>query len=358
MKMSTMSRMTGRRLALRTLLATAVVAVAMPTFNSANAADAALVAAAEKEGQLVIYGDGFLVPLLVKGFSAKYPNVKVTSATGDAWMIYNRYVSEQTANRPVMDVFYQAEDTIITASEAGYLAPLNVAATADLQPMAVPKSGYYALGNGTLCLFAWNPEALGKKPSPKDWTDYANPPADWNGLVATTNPGSSSATFAVIAGLYQAYGPAKGGDILKGLKKVNGELAASMGVMGTKLQTGERPILFFTNTTSIARLKEKSVPVQFVVPATGAVAQFNAIAISKAAPHPNAGRLFADWVLTDGQTVLVEVDAHALKKGMAAPKGFPSLTEAKLLPLDLPKALKERDAILNWWAASTGFNYK
>jgi hypothetical protein len=34
------------------------------------------------------------------------------------------------------------------------------------------------------------------------------------------------------------------------------------------------------------------------------------------------------------------------------------LADVKLLDLDLEKALKDRDTILNWWAASTGFSYR
>jgi hypothetical protein len=68
----------------------------MPALNSAYAADAALVAAAEKEGQLVIYGDGFLG---VAGQGLFGQVTRTSSHFGDRrpWMIYNRNVSEQTA---------------------------------------------------------------------------------------------------------------------------------------------------------------------------------------------------------------------------------------------------------------------
>jgi ABC-type Fe3+ transport system substrate-binding protein len=138
-----------------------------------------------------------------------------------------------------MDVFYQAEDTIITASEAGYLAPLNVAAMADLQRWRFRRAAFTRRQRDAWSL-RLNPEALGKKPAPKDWTDYAESARRLDGLVATTNPGSSSATFAVIAALVPGVWAGKGGDILKGLQQSERRIVASMGVMGTKLQTGER----------------------------------------------------------------------------------------------------------------------
>lgn len=340
-------------------LAATALALAGGASSAVAAADPALVAAAEKEGQLVIYGDLFTVQIMVKGFNAVYPKIKVTTATGDAWQILNRFIAENQAGRPVMDVFWQAEDTIITADEGGSLAPIDFSEKASLLPSAVPAKGNYFRGNGQLCLFAWHRDQLGKSPAPKDWTDYIDPPAAWKGLVATTNPASSSATFASIAGIYQHFGPEKGGDILKGLRKIETELVASMGVMTTKLQTGERPIDFFTNSNATSGLIRQGVPIEVKIPDSGAVPQFNAVAISKVAPHPNAAKLFVEYALgKQAQTELLNVSAYPVRKDLASPAGLPSLEEVKQLKLDLAQALKDRDAILKWWSASTGFNIR
>ncbi|QRM33182.1 ABC transporter substrate-binding protein [Microvirga sp. VF16] len=341
------------------IISTMALWAACPTIQPAIAADAALVAAAEKEGQVVLYGDPFTVPLLVKAFSAKYPKIKVTSATGDGWQIYNRFVAENTAGRPIMDIMYQAEDTVITAKTSGYLADFTSSEAGNLTKLGQVPGGGYARGNGNLILFAYNHEAMANKPTPKDWTDYVNPPKEWEGLGAMSNPGSSSATFATVAALYQNYGADKGGAILKGFRSAKGELNPSMGVMATKLQTGERPLDFFNITNAVSGIINKGAPVTMTVPASGGVAQFNAIGISKNAPHPNAARLLADFALSaDMQTIFSEAGVYPVRTGIASPKGLPVLTEVKLMELDLEKALKDRETILNWWSSSTGFNYR
>jgi iron(III) transport system substrate-binding protein len=348
-----------RRQFVRTVAMSGVLLTLGSTCSAHAAPDAALIAAAEKEGQLVVYGDLFTVQLLVKSFNAKYPNIKVTTATGDAWQIYNRFISENQAGRPVMDVFWQAEDTLITASAAGSLAPIKFSEQDALLPMALSQTGTYFRGNGQLCLHAWNASAFGKSPAPNDWTDFVNARPEWDGLIATTNPASSSATFAVIASLYQHFGPEKGGQILKGLRANKTELVASMGVMTTKLETGERPLDFFTNTNAAMITKRKGVPVEIKVPESGAVAQFNAVAISKVAPHPNAAQLFVENSLgKDAQTDLSNAVAYPMRKDVSAPTGLPALNEVKLLKHDLQQALKDREAILQWWSESTGFNYR
>lgn len=350
----------SRRAVIRGISAAILAGVAGTyAFAPAVAADAALVEAAKKEGKLVIYGDPFTVPLLIKGFSAKYPEIRVTSATGDAWQMYNRFVSEVTANRPLLDVMYQAEDTVITAQSAGYLAPFESDAQTSLLPFAVPASGGYVRGNANLIMFAYNSSALGSAPVPNDWVDYIDPPASWNGLIATTNPASSSATFSAVSAIYQLYGPEKGGTILQGLRKAGAELTPSMGVMSTKLQTGERPLNFFNITTAVSGLLAKGAPVELKVPESGAVAQFNSLGISAKAPNPNAARLFVEYALSEEmQETFSQAGVYATRQGIATPPNLPAIDTIKFAEFDLVKALADRETIINWWSQNTGFSYR
>lgn len=83
-------------------------AIAVLWTLGARAAEADYVAAAEKEGQVVVYGDLNALPAIAAGFQAKYPKVKVVSATGDAWQMLTRFLNEKTSGRPVLDVFFLA----------------------------------------------------------------------------------------------------------------------------------------------------------------------------------------------------------------------------------------------------------
>src|SRR5258707_11555792 len=82
--------------------------------TSAKAADPALVAAAEKEGQLVVYGgDISETPYQVKRFMEVYPKIKATFITAGGWQLYNRYMSEHSAGQAVADAFTNVEDTLL-----------------------------------------------------------------------------------------------------------------------------------------------------------------------------------------------------------------------------------------------------
>lgn len=328
--------------------------------STAFAAESDFAAAAEKEGQVVVYGDLNALPAIAAGFQAKYPKVKVVSASGDGWQMLTRFLNEKTSGRPVLDVFFLAEDVVTTAEKSGSLAVFRPDAAKGFPPSMVPtKNGTFVLGNVGVMLLAWNKDAFGNRPVPHDWLDFANPPKEWDGAIAISNPASSSATFAVFAALYQNYGPEKAATILHGLKRANAEPTASIGVQNTKVQTGERPLAFFMNTATIATLKAQGTPLAFAVPASGAIAQSNAVAVTATAPHPNAARLFVEYALgPEGQGLLAKRNLYAARPGMDPPQGLPPIASIKFMPFDLAKALGQRQQIIDWWQAQTGFGPK
>src|SRR3954471_10804303 len=94
--------------------AAATCAIMALVGRSAKAADPALVAAAEKEGQLVVYGgDISETPYQVKRFMEVYPKIKATFITAGGWQLYNRYMSEHSAGQAVADAFTNVEDTLL-----------------------------------------------------------------------------------------------------------------------------------------------------------------------------------------------------------------------------------------------------
>jgi iron(III) transport system substrate-binding protein len=341
------------------LAAVAAVALAVAPF-AARAAEADYVAAAEKEGQVVVFGDLNAVPALAAGFQAKYPKVKVVTTSGDAWQLLTRFMNERAAGRAVLDVFFLAEDVVTTADNAGALAVFRPDATKGFPASSLPsKNGTFALGNIGVMMLAWNRDGMAKKPLPKDWMDFANPPKEWDGMIAVSSPSSSSATFAVFGALYQNLGPDKAGAILQGLKRAHTEPTASIGVQNTKVQTGERPLAFFMNSSTIGVLKGQGTPIDFTVPASGAIAQSNAVALTANAPHPNAAKLFIEYALgEEGQKLLLAKSLYPARGGLPPPPGMPPFAEIKLMPLDLGRALREREQILAWWNTQTGFGPK
>ena len=70
------------------------------------------------------------------------------------------------------------------------------------------------------------------------------------------------------------------------------------------VQKGECPISMVYDFDGFAKRDSTGLPLEVIIPKDGTVGMIFAQYISKVAPHPNAARLFLDFLLSDeGQTV-------------------------------------------------------
>ena len=86
-----------------------------------------------------------------------------------------------------------------------------------------------------------------------------------------------------------------------------------------KVVLGERPVMADGNKSNVLLLKEAGQPIEVVYPAEGTPSIVQPSAIFKAAPHPNAARLFQNYLFTvEGQELFVNIgglrSVHALVK--------------------------------------------
>ena len=103
--------------------------------------------------------------------------------------------------------------------------------------------------------------------------------------------------------------------------------------------------------------KEKRAPLEFVMPARGVPATPEAFGIVDKAPHPNAARLFLDWILSlAGQKPFMDaIYQNAARPDAPPPPGGVSLREMKVLfPSDWQDFVASRPAFVKTWQAITG----
>jgi iron(III) transport system substrate-binding protein len=339
---------------LQTLAAAAILgACVMSSPDLAQAADPALVAAAEKEGELVVYGgDISETPHQIKRFMEIYPKIKATSVTAGGWQLYNRYMSEQSAGQAVADAFTNVEDTLLALDGGGHLAEFksdslkNFPADAQVGNFVKTKLGYAALVSNTAQM-----QGL---PVPDDWTSFINPPKAWEDRVAYVDPRGSSVAFMVLAAMYQTYGEEKAKQIYVGLKSTRPEVSMNTPASITKLVSGERPLMMYILTNHVGDALRKGAPLAFTIPTSGAVPFHFAAGILKNAKHPNAARLYLEFLLNEGQDVIISRGEYSMRNGAPAPQGLPPLEKVKFMSLDLKKALADQKKLIAWWQDVTG----
>jgi iron(III) transport system substrate-binding protein len=323
----------------------------------AQAADDALVKAAEKEGGLVVYGcDPVQMPGYFAAFQKKYPNVKLTSYLAGCWQLYSRHVTEHQTGRQSADVIFSIEDVMERLNGEHLLERYRSPEFAAFPPDAVPENKDYAKVKVLLLGLTGNRDFTKDMKLPQDWFDFANPPAAWHGLISFYDPRVSSVALLVLAALEQNFGREKTAAIYKGLVASEASLSPTTPGGLSKMLVGQQPIMFYIASNDYVVARAKGVSLDFTIPTSGALAVPFAIGIPAGAPHPNAARLFIDFMMSDGQALIAKGNEYALRTGSKPPDGTPGLDKVKLLPLDVGKALAEREDLLAWWGQVTGIH--
>ncbi len=323
--------------------------------RSALAADPKVVAAAEQEGQLALYNcDISESPVQVKRFGELYPKIKVTTYVASCWQTYNRHVAERGAERPIADTFISTDDVFMKMDDEGMLEGYASPELSHFPAGTRPNNANYIRYKALLAAFTVNTEQMKGQPAPQDWTDFSNPPAQWKDKISFYDPRTSSLAFTVLATLHQQFGADGARKIYAGLKSINAELSSSTPAGTAKLLSGEKPIMFYILTNQYGATVAKGAPLVFNVPKSGAIGTHFGVATLKDAPHPNAAKLWADFILTEGQKVVASRAEYALRSDAPAPQGMPALSTIKIMPTDFRKALADQKPLIEFWQDATG----
>jgi len=284
----------------------ALIAAALLVSPRAHAADGALYEAAKKEGTVVWYTSLIVnqaVRPLVEAFEKKYPGVTVKYARGDSGPNAIKVIDEARAGKVVGDVF----DGIATAPpllKAGLVAPFTPSDAGKYPPeMRDPEGRWNALVVYFLTLGV-NTQLVGKDDI-KTAQDLLNP--KWKGKIAWSNdPWSGCAVY--VGSVLQTMGEDMGMTFLRALAKqdiIN--VDATDRAILDQVILGQYPIALsiFNHHAEISA--QKGAPAAWLK-TEPISAPFHSIGLVKNAPHPNAGKLLVDFLLSEeGQKTFASV---------------------------------------------------
>ncbi|MFL9891477.1 ABC transporter substrate-binding protein [Paraburkholderia sp. RL17-381-BIF-C] len=369
------------RTALARILSMSAVAgvTAAGVSSSASAAPLdALIAAAKQEGQLTVialphdwcnYGE------LVAGFQKKY-GIKINELNPDAGS--GDEVEAIKANKGNKGP--QAPDVIDvglsfgpSAKAEGLLQPYKVASWNSIPKESKDADGYWYGDYYGVLSFEVNADMIDKAPS--DWSDLLKPEYK-NAVSLAGDPRSANQAIQAVyaAGLSQSKGDASkagqaGLTYFANLNK-NGNFVPVIG-KAASLAQGTTPIVVRWDYNALAdRDTLKGNPkVQVVIPQTGVVAGVYVQAISAYAPHPNAAKLWMEYLYSDeGQIGWLKGYCHPMRYNeLVTGKKVPQALLDKLPPPSSYKnvvfpTLSQQDAyketITKHWDETVGANVK
>lgn len=275
---------------------------------SADAADAALIAAAKKEGEVVWY-TAFIVNQLVRPVSDAFEKtygVKVKYVRANASDIALRIIAEGKAGRAQSDVFDSTTGTA-ALKKAGMVEKFIPPNVGHFPKEMVDPEGYWVAVNSYVLAPAVNTSLVPKDQWPKTLEDFLDP--RWKGKIAWSTSLSSGGAPGFIATVMKEYGEARGMDYLRRLaqqKPININAAARR--VTDQMIAGEFPLalqIFNNQPVTSARL---GAPVAWL-PVQPVTASLNGISVTKGAPHPNAARLFVEFMVSpEGQKLVAAND--------------------------------------------------
>jgi iron(III) transport system substrate-binding protein len=305
----------------------------------------ALIAAATKEGKVNLYTamEIATAEAHAKAFEAKFPGISVKVERSGAERIFARIAQEYASRIYNVDLVNTTDAAHALAwKREGWLAPYVPAdIRAHFTAEHVDPDGTAATLRIVFCVVGYNTQLVKPEDAPKGFRDLLDP--KWTGKLVKAHPGYSglilSATFAIARDL--------GWEYFEKLARQKVMQVQSGVDPPKKVALGERAAMTDGADYIALQSKDKGAPIEVVYPVEGAPIINSPSAIFKAAPNPNAARLFQNWALSaEGQQALVDISAQYVPHAQAKPKpGRQALSAIKIMRDDPAAVLEHADDI-------------
>jgi iron(III) transport system substrate-binding protein len=330
-----MARILDRRDVLKGTGALALAVAATPTSAQAPApaaVDDALIQAARKEGKLAYYTsiDLPMAQRIGKAFETKYPGISVRVERTGAERVFQRIGQEYGSKIHAVDVVNSSDAAhMIVWKRDGWLAPYVTEDMVKYYPAEhVDPDGMFASFRAGLSVIAYNTNLVKAEEAPKSFADLLDP--KWSGKIVKAHPGYSgtimTATFQIARDL--------GWEYFEKLAKQKIMQVQSATDPPKKLALGERAVMADGSEYIVFQLKESGQPIEPVYATEGTPLVIGPNAVFKAAPNPNAARLFQAYCFSlECQQLIIDHGGlrslHAQAKERPGRKSFKDIKVMK-----------------------------
>lgn len=351
-------RSAGLGAALGAALSGAALAQAAPETDSA-----ALYEAAKAEGSLVWYTTNALdlSNALADYFEQQYPGVSVDVSRYIGTEQYQRYLQETEAGQNIADIVNISDKPLITSLvEEGYLAEWKVP-TFDRFPEQFRIENHVYSPNKTIAAIIYNTNNVTEEEAAlleSGWQNILDPRFKGRFAVTTQKNG------LVYSGIHMMLDPALSStfppDFFDQLKAQEPAIYNDVLNPVDRVVVGESDFSFWSWDGIAAAKLAAGAPIRWVYPKPTPAFPNNWFAISATAPHPNAARLFLNWLTSDeGAVALQQTLGNATSlEGVPDQRAF--TTESWFRPMSDPYSVDfarwERDyqADFDRWIAALG----
>lgn len=311
------------------------------------------VAAAEKEGQVTVYGPpGKQYQDAIAAFQEAYPKIKLNYVPGSGTDNSQRLLAERRAGKYLADLFVSGSGTAVILFKGNVFDPLppSFVLPENKDPAhwfsrrhqyADPQNQHIFImqGNVDTSIGAYNTKLVNPQQIKSHW-DVLSP--KWKGKMVAYDP-RERGHIQNMRGIY--YNPSLGGEFIR---RLFGEMDITVGrdqrQMLDWVANGKFHIYLFATDNDVEDAARKGLPVGVLEapPQEGYMsAGFGHLCLVNKAPHPHAAKIFINWLLsregqvqwqkkTDNNSLRIDIPKDMITDQRSIPKEGENYLNASL----------------------------
>jgi len=343
-----------RPLGRRTVLLAAAAAGLLPMAGRAQQVTPDLVEAANREGSVSFYTsiDVAVAEKMTAAFTGHYPKIQLRVERSGAERILQRLMQEHQSEIHAADVVESSDVTsFVDWKQRGWLAPYVPDDVGQYWPKEErDPDGAFAAVRAHLSVVGYNTKQVKAADAPASLADLLLP--KWRMRMVKAHPSYSgtilTGTFAIVQAL--------GWDYFEKLAKQRVLQVQSSTEPPKKVVQGERSIMCDGNEYDAFFLREAGEPIEIVYATEGSPLIPGQAGVLKEAPHPNAARLFANFLFSlECQQLMSDVGGlRSFHPKVVLKAGRKPLSEIKVLRSDPAALAKAAEGIKTRYAQVFG----
>jgi iron(III) transport system substrate-binding protein len=277
------------------LISAPAMAQTRPVTKVLDFTTSADLAKAEQEGEVLFYTHDSepAAAGIVEAFEKDFPKIKGKYVRAQNGALFTKVLAERSAGKYNVDVIQFSEPaTALDFQKRGgytrYVSPQSDAYAPE--HLSNPVGDYFWVGVGFAGI-VYNTDKVKPQDAPKNWKDLLSP--KWqNGM--SVKQSTSGMQFAEWYELRKLYGDG----YWKEFAKLRPRGFDSRAQIYDRLSKGDDRICALGEYAGYLLQKDKGAPIAFVAPPDGLPAAPMLNGVADKAPHPEAARLFVDWLMS------------------------------------------------------------
>jgi iron(III) transport system substrate-binding protein len=286
------------------LIVCGVIFSLLPAANRSGAADPKIVEAAKKEGKLVAYVSMLTenATALLAEFKKKYPFVDTSLFRANTQKLLPKIQLEARAQQHEADVISATFTIWNELTRAKLIMKYDSPERAKFPAALKDADGYWNILHLGVQGMAYNTRLVSPDIAPKSYEDLLHP--RWRPKQIAMDFRDSS----WMAVMLEIMGEAEGLAFMKKLAAKDLYMRENKNLLTQLLAAGEFPVLANTYLETFAKIQKAGAPIEWVPGRNPIPASTHLLGIYAHARHPNAAKLFVDFLLSrEGQSLTANV---------------------------------------------------